>query len=182
MNKIQYMDQKKKHEYIKMKRRNRLIRLNQWHKASGWELLLNLILQPQSNVTFWIQYYQYHRHHSIRCRALRNIPAELNKKMEDICIKIASGYCASYEEESLKIVPIPLKQLIGTVYLFEKPSIFRAAVDSDKEDGVKWESEYIVRRSEDGKIQDINAHPTTNSLLLQSVASTSDTEIGEIVD
>ena len=55
MNNIEYMNQKKKHEYIKMKRRNRLIRLNQWHKASGWELLLNLILQPQSNVTFWIQ-------------------------------------------------------------------------------------------------------------------------------
>ena len=153
-----------------------------WHKAkSRWKLTLNLILQPQPNAKLWIEFNQTHRYRSLRVRELRIIP-EANKKMEEICNKISSGYCAKYEMESLKIIPIPIKQIIGAGYLFTEPSVFRGYPDpgSDKEEQIHWESEYIVKRCEDGAMLDVNEHPATNSLLLESVPSLSD--IGEIVD
>ena len=159
---------------------------NRWHKAkSRWRLTLNLILQPQPNAQFWIQFNQNHRYHSLRFRELNTysesrIISEAYVKMEEICNKISSGYCARYEMESLKVIPIPIKQIIGATYLFTEPSIFRGYPDYDKEERIQWESEYIVKRCEDGAMLDVNEHPATNSLLLESVPSLSD--IGEIVD
>lgn len=134
-----------------------------WYTTRRWRLILNLILQPQTNTKFW----ESKEIEIVFAKLRKN--SELDKKMKQICIKISSGYCARFEEEESLIIPIPIKKLIGKKYLFVEPSIFKA---SDEQ--IEWQSQYVVSRCEDGRILDTNPYPPTNSLLLQPVPSLSD--------
>ena len=124
--------------------------LRRWYRTRRWRLTLNLLLQPENDAKEWIQAHRIY-HHCLVYTELVKIP-ELNKKMEQICIKISSGYCSKYEEESLILIPTPIKQLIG-VTLFVEPSVFLAPPEYDSdEDGhfekkqLQWKSKYLVGR------------------------------------
>ena len=116
----------------------RTIMWTKWRKTNIFRLMLNLRLQPQSNPNLWIRQC---RCQSVTFCELKEIQ-ELNEMMEQICIKISSGYCQRYEieNERLKIIPLPIKEIIGRVYLFEKPSIFK--VENDDDEPMEWQSEY----------------------------------------
>ena len=102
-----------------------------WRKTNIFRLILNLRLHPQSNPNLWIRQCHYQ---SVTFCELKKIQ-ELNQMIEEICIKIASGYCTRYEieNEAFKIISLPIKETIGRVYLFEEPSIFKVENDEDNE-------------------------------------------------
>ena len=116
----------------------RTIMWTKWQKTNRFRLILNLRLQPQPNPNLWIRLC---RDNSVNFCELKKIQ-ELNEIMEQICMKIASGYCQRYEieNEGLKIIPLPIKNIIGRVYLFEEPSLFKVENDDDK--AMEWQSEY----------------------------------------
>ena len=116
----------------------RTIMWTKWQKTNLFRLILNLRLQPQPNPNLWIRQC---RDNSVKFCELKKIQ-ELNEIMEQICMKIASGYCQRYEieNEGLKIIPLPIKNIIGRVYLFEEPSLFKVENDDDK--SMEWQSEY----------------------------------------
>ena len=111
-----------------------------WRKPELFRLWANLILQPQANPKLWIELHC--RYQSVTFCELRIIP-ELKERMDKICIKIASEYCQMYENENQgsKIIPLPIKEIIGRVYLFIPPSLFKAPHDDDEEE-IEWQSEY----------------------------------------
>ena len=44
------------------------------------------------------------------------------------------------ENEGSKTIPLPIKEIIGRVYLFIQPSLFKAPSNDDEE--LEWQSEY----------------------------------------
>ena len=110
-----------------------------WRKTEMFRLWANLILQPQANPKSWIELHG--RYQSVTFCELRKIP-ELNERMDKICIKIASEYCRMYENENegSKTIPLPIKQIIGRVYLFIQPSLFKTPSNDDEQ--IEWQSEY----------------------------------------
>ena len=146
---------------------------NGWfYRVLQWRLFLNLKIQPQNDAKLWNK----HRKGLAFCEL--EIP-ELNKKMERLCVVISSGYCARYEIEFARNIPKALKSLIGKLFLYVEPSIFKDTYlypppDSPKARKIKWKNEYLPSRLEDGQIMDTNTSPPTDSLILESVASLSD--------
>ena len=100
-----------------------------------WRLILNLKLQPQNDVKLWIE------HNNAPGLAFHVLKIDkMNVKMEEICVKISSGYCQRYEQELGINIPIPIKQIIGARYLFIEPSIFKDfhPRNKKKKDSPKW--------------------------------------------
>lgn len=134
-----------------------------WRPTSTWRLTLNLILQPQTNAKVWMEHHKSYNGVTF-FEFFRD--DSLNKKMEEICIQISSGYCARYEEESSKIIPMLVKHVIGTSYLFEQPSTFRLPLPFSQ-----FECEWQIVQLQ---CEDINSLSESVSNVLESDLETID--------
>ena len=141
-----------------------------WYRSRRWRIMLNLKIQPQSenDAKLWMQ--KMKKHPGIIFTPKLRDP-ELHKKMENLCIKISSGYCARLEEELLIVIPLPIKKMIGKVYLYVEPSTFKAPPDYKYKRQLQW------NRDDDEGDFDTNACPATNSISMESIPSVSDSEM-----
>ena len=140
-----------------------------------WRIMLNLILQCENNdVKLWMD------HNDEPGLAFHEVRDPLMvEEMIKICMKISIGYCARAENELLINIPISLKRLIGKKYLFVQPSTFKEfnSRGITRADSPKWCYRYHRPcRSEDGKMMDVNPYPPTDSLILESIPSLSDSD------
>ena len=127
-------------ESLQSFRWKRIIRWNdynplEWdYSTRRWSLMLNLILQPQPFPSAWIKHMEFFL---VSFREIKGNP-ELNKKMQELCVVIASGYCARFENEAF-LIPSGIKELVGRLYLFTEPSTYRIPYDYEEDKmRLKW--------------------------------------------
>ena len=152
-----------------MQQLHKLKAKDEWFRSRRWRILLNLKIQPQTenDAKLWMQ--KMKKHPGIIFKP-KLMDQELHKKMENICRKISCGYCARVEEELLIIIPLPIKKMIGKIYLYVEPSIFRAPPDYKYKQQLQWN-----RYNDEGDF-DTNQCPATNSISMESIPGVSDCE------
>ena len=99
--------------------------LPKWHAwftpTLKWRLNVNLILHQQNDPKIWIV--RNNKSPGLAFHPLKN--KKMVIKMQQICVKLSTGYCKIYEEILQINIPIPIQELIGKVYLYVEPSTFK---------------------------------------------------------
>ena len=117
--------------------------------TSEWRLFINFKLQPQNDLNLWRNFIDF-----IVFKVVE-IP-QLQQVLNQLLIKISSGYIRKFEIESLKNVPFAIIKLIAINYLMVEISIFKDVYfvedsgqfivpygNSPKGRNIKWRNIYL---------------------------------------
>ena len=117
--------------------------------TSKWRLFINYKLQPQNDLKLWSTFIDFLAFKVV------DIP-QLQKVLNQLLIKVSSGYIRKFEIESFKNVPFAIIKLIAINYLMVEVSIFKDVYfmeddgqfivpygNSPKGRNIKWQNIYL---------------------------------------